>query len=273
LAKRACVVFDSSAASELRNLRRAIDRRCREHGWDQPVWVQTVGHDAGRSRPQQTAARADLVVACGDDETVMAVASGRAGASAPIAVVPTGTANLLARSVGVPQEAEDAIDVAFTGRQRRLDLGRMGDRTFAVMTGVSLDSPSSDALTSPGPRCGWLVYLMAGLPQLLDRPMVLRVSLDGRPVAPEAAWPALSGLGGALRADAKLLPDNEALDGRQGTVLVAARSASGWRRTAARGVLDLRTQDVRQLDPRLASVLWSKSSNVNTASVAVKVPH
>src|SRR4051812_48186875 len=60
----------------------------------------------------------DLVVAAGGDGTIMEAMSGliRAKATIPLAQLPAGTANLLARALLIPADLSEALDVIFTGR-------------------------------------------------------------------------------------------------------------------------------------------------------------
>ena len=54
----------------------------------------------------------DLVLASGGDGTVTACAEGLAGTGVPLAVLPAGTGNLLARNLGLPLSLPDALAIA-----------------------------------------------------------------------------------------------------------------------------------------------------------------
>lgn len=93
--------------------------------------------DAGHGLAQQALAEgAGLLLACGGDGTVRAVATALAGTSVPVAVVPTGTGNLLARNLRIPRDLAGALDIVLTGTDMRLDLGRTETTCFAVMAGA-----------------------------------------------------------------------------------------------------------------------------------------
>jgi diacylglycerol kinase family enzyme len=68
---------------------------------------------------------ADLVVAAGGDGTVGAAARALAGRGVPLAVMPIGTANNVARSLGIDGEPDDVAAGWHTARRRPLDLGRV----------------------------------------------------------------------------------------------------------------------------------------------------
>ena len=76
-----------------------------------------------RPRPGSRAAAgaaldgADLVVAVGGDGTVRGCAEGVASTGVPLGIVPHGTANLLARTLGIPGHPRAALDVALDQRR------------------------------------------------------------------------------------------------------------------------------------------------------------
>ena len=80
----------------------------------------------------------------------------------PVALLPLGTGNLLARNLGVPTQLEDALAVAVDGVDRRIDCGRVGDQPFAVMAGIGFDAAMMADATrrhethSPAGRPMWL---------------------------------------------------------------------------------------------------------------------
>ena len=82
----------------------------------------------------------DRVVVIGGDGTVNETLNGLAGSDVPLAIVPTGTVNVLALELGLPLDPPDAVRVAAEARATRIDLGLAGERYFALMAGVGLDA-------------------------------------------------------------------------------------------------------------------------------------
>jgi len=76
---------------------------------------------------KQHGADIDLVVAGGGDGTLNAVLQGLVGSNLPIGILPLGTANDLAKTLGVPTDLEQACDVIAAGHTRRIDVGRVND--------------------------------------------------------------------------------------------------------------------------------------------------
>ena len=64
----------------------------------------------------------DLVAACGGDGTISEAAWGLSGSDVPLAVLPGGTSNVLARELSIPLAIEHAKELLLTGRPRRVRL-------------------------------------------------------------------------------------------------------------------------------------------------------
>jgi diacylglycerol kinase (ATP) len=79
----------------------------------------------------------DVIAAVGGDGTVRDVAAGLRGSSVPLAIVPTGTANVLAADLCLPFVLDDAMDlIRADARTVPLDLGEMNDRVFVLNVGA-----------------------------------------------------------------------------------------------------------------------------------------
>src|SRR4030088_379339 len=58
----------------------------------------------------------------------------------PLAILPAGTGNLLARNLGIPEDIETAVGIGLQGGRCAIDAGRINGRRFAVMAGTGLDA-------------------------------------------------------------------------------------------------------------------------------------
>ncbi len=82
----------------------------------------------------------DVVAACGGDGTISEVARGLSGSGIPMAVLPGGTSNVLARELGIPLDTDDAAALMFGGRIRQARMLIANDRPFLLWAGVGLDA-------------------------------------------------------------------------------------------------------------------------------------
>ncbi|MCA1718451.1 MAG: diacylglycerol kinase family lipid kinase [Actinobacteria bacterium] len=155
-------------------------KRCaeilRSDGLDVEVWPT--------ERPQHatelaTLAGARLVVAAGGDGTMNEVVNGLE-ADATLGILPLGTANVLARELGLPLNAEAACERILAGKERRIDVGvatdRKGrERRFTCMAGIGFDAHVVNEVTPrlkrylkilAFPLAALKVYLEGDLPPL-----------------------------------------------------------------------------------------------------------
>lgn len=110
------------------------------HGDPAEVFVtERTGH--ARQLTKAAVARgARLVMAWGGDGTINEVASALAFGEVPLGIVPAGSGNGLARQLGVPPNAADAIRHAIATEPRRIDVGEMDDRLFVNLAGIGFDA-------------------------------------------------------------------------------------------------------------------------------------
>jgi diacylglycerol kinase (ATP) len=101
--------------------------------------TQGVG-DATRLAREAVEQGLDLVCVIGGDGTVNETINGLAGTEVPLAIVPTGTVNVLAMELGIPLEPPDAVKLLEMGTMSWIDLGLAGERHFALMAGVGMDA-------------------------------------------------------------------------------------------------------------------------------------
>lgn len=110
----------------------------------------------------------DRLLVAGGDGTINEAVNGLAGSALPLAIVPMGTANVLATEIGLKAEARDIAEAALDGPVVRIALGQVGERRFVLMAGVGFDA---EVVRTVDPkikqRFGKLAYVLATLKLLL----------------------------------------------------------------------------------------------------------
>ena len=106
----------------------------------------------------------DLVVIGGGDGTINAAAEGVIEEGLPLGILPLGTANDLARTLGVPPDLDAAARIIAAGRTRRIDLGLVNGQPFFNVASLGLSAELAQELTSDAKRrFGRLSYAIAAL--------------------------------------------------------------------------------------------------------------
>ncbi|WP_145690458.1 lipid kinase [Azospirillum brasilense] len=89
----------------------------------------------------------DMVVIGGGDGTLNAAAPALADTGLPLAILPMGTANDLARTLGIPLDVREAAKLAVSGPVRRIDLGEVNGVAFFNVASIGLSVELARELT------------------------------------------------------------------------------------------------------------------------------
>ncbi len=139
--RRGLLVYNPAAGGRDRtSLLRGVAERARERGLDLTLLpTERPGHATELLR-ERLGEAPDLVVVSGGDGTVAEAAAALAGTSVPLALLPVGTANVVARELGIPRAAGAAEAVLRSGARRTLTTWPVLGRTSVLGVGVGYDA-------------------------------------------------------------------------------------------------------------------------------------
>ncbi len=247
--RRVAVIFNPATGGEAASARRDETRAALAATGLEVLWLETTKADPGQGLTCQAVEQgADLVMASGGDGTVMACVTGLAGTDLPLAVLPSGTGNLLAVNFDIPGDLEGALEVALHGDRRRIDVGAVGGDRFAVMSGIGFDAAMlRDADPKLKRRIGALAYVVSGLANLRRRPTTFHIRLDDQRPIVRVGQCVLVGNVGRLQGGLPVLPDAKPDDGLLDMAVLRIRTVGDWVKVALR-VLVRRRRDDRQME-------------------------
>ena len=227
---QAAVVINPTKVADLTAFKQSVRAAMAEHGWAEPLWLETTASDPGPGQVREAVrAATDLVLAAGGDGTVTACAAGLVGSQVPLAILPTGTGNLLALNFGIPQDLDKALAVALTGVDREIDVGLANGKPFVAMAGLGIDAKMlSSTSEAAKKRFGYAAYVVAVLGHLRDRPMQTTIRSNSGPPSRYRAAGVIVGNVGWLQGGLPLLPDAKPDDGRLDVVVLAAHGLTSW---------------------------------------------
>lgn len=144
---------------------------------------ETNGHGEARVLAEEAVAEGwDVVAAAGGDGTVNEVANGLYGSDLPLAVIPMGTANVLAAEIGLPWRAKEIAHLIAAGEARPVHVGVVNERLFVMMAGVGFDAKVVAAVSSRIKRLiGKAAFVLASVRGIFSfSSRTYRVTVDNR---------------------------------------------------------------------------------------------
>lgn len=232
------IINPASGRHDATETRQMIEERCKQA---QAAYEIRETQDAGDALKWAQAADDegfDLVLVAGGDGTIMEAMSGliKDGSQIPLAQIPLGTANLLARAIQVPVEIEQALELAFTGKAERFDVGYLPheDRYFALVAGAGYDARLiADASRELKNVLGFAAYIVTGVKNLFTlRPARITLEIDGQPRRLRAHTIMVVNVGQIESVGIALGPNIQPHDGKLDLVIVSSATVLGALRIA-----------------------------------------
>jgi YegS/Rv2252/BmrU family lipid kinase len=168
-----------------------------------------------------------MVVAAGGDGTVSAVAEGLVGTETPLGIIPLGTANVLARELGIPVELEGAVRLlAGAHGVTSIDAMKVGEKHYFTQVGIGIDAMMiRDTRREDKRRFGRIAYIWTALTRLLGfQPRRFLITADDRQELHRASQVVIANSGILGQPPFRWGPDIEIDDGRLDVCIVRART-------------------------------------------------
>ncbi|MCR9178480.1 MAG: diacylglycerol kinase family lipid kinase [Alphaproteobacteria bacterium] len=186
------MIFNPTAGGARQRLLRNVVSRLEQAGAEVSLRPTTKAGDAetfARDAARNQTDSPDLVVAAGGDGTINEVVNGLAGSALPLAILPMGTANVMAAEIGLGLSAKAVADAILTGPILPIHLGIANGRRFTLMAGIGLDADVVATIDiALKRRTGKLAYAVATAMRWLEyRQRKFRISIDGQPYEAAAA--------------------------------------------------------------------------------------
>jgi diacylglycerol kinase (ATP) len=184
-------------------------------------WDLAVTHEAGDAQREAGTAGDegfDVVAAYGGDGTVAGVAAGLVDNGLPLAILPGGTANVMAAELGLPSALADAAALLAGGAYalRKVDMAQAGGCPFLLRMGLGFEVLMMEGATQEmKAQYGTLAYFLSGFRALVDPPAVVayEVDVDGSRTTREGMACIVANSGSTGIGDIRLAPGIDVSDG------------------------------------------------------------
>jgi diacylglycerol kinase (ATP) len=208
-------------------------------GVTNPLWYEVKKSRRAPKYARKAAAKGvDVLFVWGGDGSVQRCIDAVAGTDTAVAILPAGTANLLASNLNVPHDIEAAVRIGLHGDRRRLDTGSVNGERFTVMAGAGFDARLiADADRGAKDRLGSAAYLVTGLKSLRGRRVRATIDVDGKRFFTGKISCVLAANVGKVLGGVEAFPRARPDDGRLDLGVVTAKSPADWARTFGRVAL------------------------------------
>lgn len=174
---RALIFANRRARRGGQSLRAAIERL-------NDAGIETIERDVSRALSNDIRAEAkdvDMVILGGGDGTLNGAAAALQETQLPFGVLPLGTANDFARTIGVPRDLARAAQIIIDGHRRPVDLGEVNGHFFFNVASIGFSAALARQLTAEAKRrWGTLGYALAAFNLLRQsRPFTVEIDHDG----------------------------------------------------------------------------------------------
>lgn len=225
---------DKSLGGGLPELRQVLA----DNGIADPLWYEVAkSSEAPKYIRRAIKLGADLIFVWGGDGMVQNSVDALADSGVPIAILPAGTANLLATNLGIPKELAEAVDIGLHGTRRPLDVGLLNGERFAVMAGAGFDARIMGGVDKEAKeRFGRLAYFASSIQAMKARRSRMTIKVNGDPWFDGKASCVLFGNVGTVAGGLQVFPDAKPDDGILEIGVVTAKGWLDWLRVLGRVV-------------------------------------
>src|SRR5690625_1494845 len=130
--KRARIIYNPTSGREhfKKEIATVLDR-LEQAGYETSAHATKGSGDATKAAEIAVERKYDLIVIAGGDGTINEVIAGVAEADyrPKIGIIPAGTTNDFARALSIPREVDKAVDIIVKGLKKKLDIGKVNDRS------------------------------------------------------------------------------------------------------------------------------------------------
>lgn len=186
-----------------------------EKGFGTKILLTEKSNDATRLAEEAVREKPYAIIAAGGDGTINEVINGMVKSDIPLAILPLGTTNVLAKELGIPEYIKGAVEAAVSQKPRTVSLGRIElnpgtdsafYRYFCLMAGIGFDGKTVHDINNAVKRkSGKAAYIFSGIKNLLHySPNQLFYNIDGKEYA---GFSSITGKAGKYGGNFKITPD------------------------------------------------------------------
>ena len=168
--------------------------------------------------------KVDVIAIYGGDGSVAEVAQVLKGSDTVLAIIPGGTANVISKELGIPQDTRKAIELLKSLQTEwiQMDMGSANDCLFMIRVNLGIMADMViDATRKLKNQVGQLAYGIAAIQSMAKTdPVVYKMKIDGVEISEEGVALTVTNCGNVGIGDFSFLPDISIVDGFLDVILL-----------------------------------------------------
>lgn len=185
--KKAILIINPvSGTRSKRGIGKFVKSRLAPYGIETEVFRTQKGGDAYEKAREAAANGTDIVITAGGDGTVNEAANGIAYSDTVLGILPFGSGNGLARTIGIPLDTLEALKIIEGGNVLKIDRGMANNQPFYCTFGVGFDANVSEKFSLMKKR-GKISYIRSAIREYLSyRSQPYAISINGKVITEKA---------------------------------------------------------------------------------------
>ena len=173
---------------------------------------------------QQWLDKVDVIAVYGGDGSIAEVAQVLKGSNTPLAIIPGGTANVISKELGIPQNTLEALELLKSSQNEciQIDMASANDKLFMIRVNIGIMADMViDASYEMKNTYGQLAYGIAGMQSVIHtEPVKYKMKIDGLEVLEEGVALTVTNCGNIGIENYSFLPDISISDGFLDVILL-----------------------------------------------------
>lgn len=183
-AKVTIIINPVSGANSFNEVKKAVIDFFEDQSYHFEI-IETKGKDDAYNIAKQAILNeSKLIVSVGGDGTINEIINAIANTNTCMAIIPNGTGNLLATSLGIPIDINKALKLISENNRKKIDLGKINGHYFSIIAGCGFDAAIMKNVKKEDKKLlGFLAYFIEGFKQaFMPKRAVFNMVIDNKKI-------------------------------------------------------------------------------------------
>lgn len=223
------ILNPASGRIEPKRKKRDILILAEKYGWNGKILETSLKKNATTLADEAIKNGNTHIIVCGGDGTLMEVLGAALKKKVVIGVVPLGTGNLFVKNLNIPDNLEQAMEIAFLGKEQAIDTGNANGNFFSIMAGIGIDAQiMKDTSRELKNKLGIVAYMIMAFKSLHFSSGLFEIIIDNQKKVIHRAKSIMIANMGRITGGIQLVPGAHPRSGKLQIGIIKAKNLSSW---------------------------------------------